>query len=40
MKRTKQGVLGILGLSMFIYTCKVTQSSLKRDAEGKIIVNT
>jgi putative membrane-bound dehydrogenase-like protein len=40
MKRTKQWVLGILGLSTFIYTCKVTQSSLKRDAEGKIIVNT
>jgi mono/diheme cytochrome c family protein/glucose/arabinose dehydrogenase len=40
MKRTKQWVLGILGLSMFIYTCKVTQSSLKRDADGKIIVNT
>jgi mono/diheme cytochrome c family protein/glucose/arabinose dehydrogenase len=40
MKRTKQWVWGILGLSMFIYTCKVTQSALKRDAEGKIIVNT
>lgn len=40
MKRTKQWVLGILGISAFIYTCKVTQHSLKRDAEGKIIVNT
>jgi mono/diheme cytochrome c family protein/glucose/arabinose dehydrogenase len=40
MKRTKQWVWGILGLSMFIYTCKVTQNALKRDAEGKIIVNT
>jgi putative membrane-bound dehydrogenase-like protein len=40
MKRTKQWVLGILGLSMFIYTCKITQSSLKRDAAGKIVVNT
>ncbi|WP_285057428.1 DUF7133 domain-containing protein [Pedobacter ginsengisoli] len=40
MKRTKQWVLGILGLFTFIYACKVTQSSLKRDAEGKIIVNT
>lgn len=40
MKRTKQWVWGVLGLSMFIYACKVTQNALKRDAEGKIIVNT
>ncbi|MES2455745.1 MAG: c-type cytochrome [Bacteroidota bacterium] len=40
MKAAKPWVLGILGLSTFIYTCKVTQNSLKRDAEGKIIVNT
>lgn len=40
MKRTKQWVLGMLGVSMLIYTCKVTQTALKRDAAGKIIVNT
>src|SRR5215217_5382491 len=40
MKRTRQWVLGMLGVSMLIYTCKVTQTALKRDAAGKIIVNT
>ena len=40
MKRTRQWVLGMLGMSMLVYTCKVAQTALKRDAEGKIIVNT
>jgi len=40
MKRTRQWILGMLAVSMFIYTCKVTQTALKRDAEGKVIVNT
>ncbi|WP_316828789.1 c-type cytochrome [Pedobacter miscanthi] len=40
MKKNKKIVVGILALSSFIYTCKVTQTALKRDADGKIIVNT
>ncbi|MGN7988775.1 DUF7133 domain-containing protein [Pedobacter sp. 22226] len=40
MKKNKKIVIGILALSSFIYTCKVTQTALKRDADGKIIVNT
>jgi putative membrane-bound dehydrogenase-like protein len=40
MKPNKQIVLGILALSTLIYTCKVSQQALKRDADGKIIVNT
>jgi mono/diheme cytochrome c family protein/glucose/arabinose dehydrogenase len=40
MKPNKQIVLGILALSTLIYTCKVSQQVLKRDADGKIIVNT
>jgi len=40
MKPNKQWVLGMLGLSMLVYTCKVSQNTLKRDANGKVIVNT
>lgn len=40
MKKNKRIVVGILVLSSFIYTCKITQNALKRDADGKIIVNT
>jgi putative membrane-bound dehydrogenase-like protein len=40
MKKNKQWVLGIIGLSMLIYTCKISSTIVKRDAQGKIIVNT
>lgn len=40
MKPNKQWVLGMLGLSMLVYTCKVSQNALKRDANGKVIVDT
>lgn len=40
MNRNKKIVLGILGLSMLIYTCKVSQQMVKRDANGDIVVNT
>ncbi|MDB5121804.1 MAG: cytochrome [Sphingobacteriales bacterium] len=40
MKRNKKWVIGILGLSMLVYTCKVSQNVVKRDANGKIIVDT
>jgi glucose/arabinose dehydrogenase len=40
MKKNKRIVVGILVLSSLIYTCKVTQNALKRDTNGKIIVNT
>jgi glucose/arabinose dehydrogenase/mono/diheme cytochrome c family protein len=40
MKKNKRIVVGILALSSLIYTCKVTQNALKRDTNGKIIVNT
>ncbi|TCC99813.1 DUF7133 domain-containing protein [Pedobacter psychroterrae] len=33
-------ILGILFVSMSVYTCKVKQNAVKRDAEGKIVVNT
>lgn len=39
MKRNKKIVLGILGLSMLIYTCKVSQRMVQRDANGKVVVN-
>ncbi|SMC87296.1 DUF7133 domain-containing protein [Pedobacter nyackensis] len=40
MKRNKQWLAGLVGLSLLTYTCKVSQQVIKRDAEGKIIVNT
>lgn len=40
MKHNKQLVPGIIALSLLVYTCKVSQNVVKRDAEGKIIVNT
>jgi mono/diheme cytochrome c family protein/glucose/arabinose dehydrogenase len=40
MKRDKQWILGILSLSMLIYTCKISRNAVKRDANGKITVNT
>jgi mono/diheme cytochrome c family protein/glucose/arabinose dehydrogenase len=40
MKKNKQWVAGLVGLSLLTYTCKVSQNLIKRDAEGKIIVNT
>lgn len=33
-------ILGILAVSMFVFTCKVKQNAVKRDAEGKIVVDT
>jgi len=38
MKRNKQWVLGIVGITMFVYTCKVTHRVADRDANGKIVV--
>lgn len=40
MKTNKQWAIGIIGLSLLTYTCRVSQNILKRDADGKIIVNT
>ncbi|HEY0176429.1 MAG TPA: c-type cytochrome [Pedobacter sp.] len=40
MKRNKHWVIGIIGLSVLAYTCKVSQNAVKRDAAGKIIVKT
>ncbi|WP_316811690.1 HEAT repeat domain-containing protein [Pedobacter heparinus] len=40
MTKNKQWALATLGLCMLIYACKVSQNILKRDANGKIIVNT
>jgi len=39
MKKNKKLVLSILLLSMLIYTCKVSNQVVKRDANGNIIVN-
>ncbi|MGY3053784.1 glucose/arabinose dehydrogenase/mono/diheme cytochrome c family protein [Pedobacter sp. UYEF25] len=39
MKSNKLWALGILSLSTLIYTCKVSQNTLKRDASGRIIVD-
>ncbi|GAA4341214.1 hypothetical protein GCM10023149_53300 [Mucilaginibacter gynuensis] len=35
----KKWVIGIVCLSVTVYTCKVSQNTLKRDADGKIVVN-
>ncbi|HEY0056954.1 MAG TPA: HEAT repeat domain-containing protein [Pedobacter sp.] len=40
MKTNTKRVIGIIGLSLFVYACKVTKSFVSRDASGKIIVNT
>ncbi|WP_316818237.1 c-type cytochrome [Pedobacter nyackensis] len=40
MNKNKQWILGIIGLGLLTYTCRVSQNIVKRDAEGKIIVNT
>jgi len=40
MIRTRHWVLGMLGVSTFAYTCKVAQTALKRNEEGKVMVNT
>ena len=39
MKTNKFWIIGIAVLSMLVYTCKVTQYPVKRDAEGRILVN-
>jgi len=39
MKKNKNLILGIIGLGLITYTCRVSQNAVKRDAEGKIIVN-
>lgn len=39
MRNNKFWITGIVALSMFVYTCKVTQYPVKRDAEGRILVN-
>jgi mono/diheme cytochrome c family protein/glucose/arabinose dehydrogenase len=40
MRRNKKIVIGILSLSMLIYTCKISQRMVQRDANGNIVVNT
>jgi len=40
MRQNKLWIPTIIGLSLLAYTCKVSKNTLKRDAEGKIIVNT
>lgn len=40
MKKNKQLLLAVLSISMTIYACKMSQDILKRDGNGKIIVNT
>jgi mono/diheme cytochrome c family protein/glucose/arabinose dehydrogenase len=37
--KNKVGVVGMVILSMLIYTCKEKQYPVKRDAEGRILVN-
>lgn len=39
MKAKKTLIISTIGLSIFIYTCKVRQYPVQRDAEGRIIVN-
>jgi len=39
MKANKLWVTGIIGLSMLVYTCKEKQYPVKRDADGRILVN-
>ena len=39
MKSNKLWALGVLSLSMLIYTCNVSQNALKRDKTGQIIVD-
>ena len=36
----KLWILGILAVSMFVFTCNVQKSAVKRDANGKILVDT
>jgi mono/diheme cytochrome c family protein/glucose/arabinose dehydrogenase len=40
MKRNKLWISVIIGLSLLTYTCKISRNVIKRDAEGKIVVNT
>lgn len=40
MKRNNKILLGILGVSMLVYTCKVSRQLVQRDANGNIIVDT
>lgn len=39
MRSNKLWIIGIVLISMLVYTCKVTQYPVKRDAEGRILVN-
>lgn len=39
MKKSRIWLIGIAALSMFVYTCKVTQYPVKRDADGRILVD-
>jgi len=39
MKSNKLWIIGLALLSTLAYTCKVTQYPVKRDAEGRILVN-
>ena len=39
MKAGKKWLVAVIGLSALVYTCKVTQYPVKRDATGRILVN-
>ncbi len=39
MKKSRQWLLTVLGIAILLYTCKVTQYPVQRDATGRILVN-